>query len=87
VNPHVWINIEVTGDDGLTEEWMVEGGPLNTLTRNVLTGASIEIGTVVIVDGYQARDPRLRRANGRSITLADGRQLLLGASRRESSAQ
>ena len=60
---------------------MVEGGSPNTLTRYGLTGDSIEIGTEVIVDGYQARDPTLRRANGRNITFPDGRQLLLGSSR------
>ena len=83
VNPHVWIHIEVTADDGSSEEWMVEGGSPNTLTRLGLSGDSIEIGTEVVVDGYQARDPTLKRANGRNITLADGRQLLLGSSRRE----
>ena len=83
VNPHVWIHIEVTADDGSSEEWMVEGGSPNTLTRLGLSGDSIEIGTEVVVDGYQARDPTLKRANGRNITLADGRQLLLGSSRRD----
>jgi hypothetical protein len=66
VNPHVWIHVEVANDDGTTEEWMVEGGSPNTLTRYGLSGDSIEIGTEVIVDGYQARDPTLKRANGRN---------------------
>lgn len=83
VNPHVWIHIEIVNDDGATEEWMVEGGSPNTLTRLGLSGDSIEIGTEVVVDGYQARDPSLRRANGRNITFPDGRQLLLGSSRRD----
>ena len=87
VNPHVWIHIAVEGEDGATEEWMVEGGSPNTLTRYGLTGDSIEIGTEVIVDGYQARDPTLRRANGRNITLPDGRQLLLGSSRGKAPGQ
>jgi hypothetical protein len=83
VNPHVWIHVQITNDDGDSEEWMVEGGSPNTLTRLGLSGDSIEIGTEVIVDGYQARDPTLKRANGRNITLADGRQLLLGTSLRQ----
>ena len=74
VNPHVWIHIEVVNEEGTTEEWMIEGGSPNTLTRYGLTGDSIEIGTEVVVDGYQARDPTLRRANGRNITFPDGRQ-------------
>ena len=80
VNPHVWIHIEIVKDDVTTEEWMVEGGSPNTLTRLGVTSKSIEIGTEVVVDGYQARDPSLLRANGRNITYPDGRQLILGSS-------
>ena len=82
VNPHVWIHIEVVKDDGTTEEWMVEGGSPNTLTRLGVTAESVEVGTELVIDGYQARDPTLLRANGRNITYPDGRQLLLGTSRR-----
>jgi hypothetical protein len=32
------------------------------------------------VDGYQARDHTLLRANGRNVTLTDGRKLFLGSS-------
>ena len=80
VNPHVWIHVQVVKDDGTIEEWMVEGGSPNTLTRLGVTSKSIEIGTEVVVDGYQARDPTLLRVNGRNITYADGRQLILGSS-------
>jgi hypothetical protein len=34
---------------------------------------------VVIVDGYQAKDGS-NRANGRDVTLVDGRKLFLGGS-------
>jgi hypothetical protein len=80
VNPHVWIHVQVVKDDGTIEEWMVEGGSPNTLTRLGVTSKSIEIGTEVVVDGYQARDPTLLRVNGRNITYPDGRQLILGSS-------
>ena len=80
VNPHAWIHIEVVKEDGTTEEWMVEGGSPNSLLRLGVTRESIAVGTEIIVDGYQARDPSLLRANGRNITYPDGRQLLLGSS-------
>jgi hypothetical protein len=38
------------------------------------------VGTEIVVDGYQARDHSLLRANGRNITYPDGRKLLLGSS-------
>jgi hypothetical protein len=78
VNPHTWIHIEVQKPGGGTEVWMIEGGTPNTLLRAGITKATLPIGTEVIVDGYQAKD-RSNRANGRDITLPDGRKLFLGS--------
>ena len=41
---------------------------------------SLQVGTEMVVDGYQARDHSLMRANGRNITFPDGRKLFLGSS-------
>jgi Family of unknown function (DUF6152) len=80
VNPHTWIHVEIAKPDGTKEEWMVEGGSPNSLLRHGVTRDSLPIGTEIVVDGYQARDHSLRRANGRNITYPDGRKLLLGSS-------
>src|SRR5258708_8244737 len=80
VNPHAWIHLEVTKPDGTKEEWMVEGGTPNTLLRRGVTRDSLKVGTQIVVDGYQARDHSLLRANGRNITYPDGRKLFLGSS-------
>ena len=66
VNPHAWIHIEVTDPDGTKKEWMVEGGTPNTLLRRGITRESLKVGTVLVIDGYQARDHSLNRANGRN---------------------
>jgi hypothetical protein len=88
VNPHAWIHIEAREvtlagekkDLKSPEVWAVEGGTPNTLLRRGLTRDTLHVGTEVIVDGYQTRDHTLLRANGRNITLADGRKLFLGSS-------
>jgi hypothetical protein len=80
VNPHAWIHVEVTRPDGAKEVWMVEGGSPNSLLRRGVTKDSLQPGTVIVVDGYQARDHSLLRANGRNITYPDGRKLFLGSS-------
>lgn len=80
VNPHAWIHLEVLKPDGAKEEWMVEGGSPNSLLRHGVTRDSLPVGTEIVVDGYQARDHSLLRANGRNITYPDGRKLLLGSS-------
>ena len=80
VNPHAWIHVEVTKPDGTKEEWMVEGGTPNTLLRRGITRESLKVGTVLVIDGYQARVHSLNRANGRNVTYPDGRKLFLGSS-------
>ena len=80
VNPHAWIHVEVTKPDGTKEEWMVEGGTPNTLLRRGITRESLKVGTVLVIDGYQARDHTLLRANGRNVTYPDGKKLFLGSS-------
>ncbi len=80
VNPHSWIHLEITKDDGTKEVWMVEGGTPNVLQRRGLRRECLQIGSELIVDGYQAKDHSLLRANGRDVTFADGRKFFLGSS-------
>ncbi len=32
-NPHIWIQILIENEDGIVEEWSIEGGGTNTLFR------------------------------------------------------
>jgi len=79
INPHTWIHIDVKDPDGNVVEWMIEGGTPNTLLRAGVDRKSLPAGTEIVVDGYRAKSG-LNRANGRDITLADGRKLSLGSS-------
>ena len=79
VNPHVWIHMDVKTPDGKVENWAFEAGTPNVLFRRGFTKASLLPGTEIMVDGYQAKDGS-RRANGRDLTLPDGRKLFLGSS-------
>jgi Family of unknown function (DUF6152) len=79
INPHSWIHIDVTGDDGKTESWMVEAGTPNTMFRRGFTKNSLLPGTEILVEGFLAKDGA-NRANGFSITFTDGRRLFVGGS-------
>jgi hypothetical protein len=79
VNPHSWIHIEVKGEDGKVVPWMIEGGSPNSLYRLGFTKDSLPPGTVIVVDGYQAKD-RTNKAVGKNITFPDGKRLFLGGS-------
>jgi hypothetical protein len=78
VNPHVWIHVDVKKTDGSVEKWAIEGGTPNVLFRRGFTRQSLAVGTVIVVDGYQAKDGT-KRANGREMTLPDGKKLFLGS--------
>ena len=79
INPHVWLHINVKKPDGTVEPWAFEAGTPNVLFRRGFTKQSLLPGTVVKVDGYQAKDGT-RRANGRDLTFADGKKMFMGSS-------
>jgi len=79
VNPHVWIHIEVPLGDGKAEPWAIEAGTPNVLFRRGFTKEDLLPGTVIVVEGYRAKDGS-RRANGRDLTLPNGKTLFLGSS-------
>lgn len=79
INPHSWIHLDVKNSDGTVTNWMIEGGSPNVLLRFGLTTHSLEPGTEIVVEGYQAKD-KSNRAVGAKLTMPDGRRLFLGGS-------
>jgi hypothetical protein len=79
VNPHSWIHVDVKTTDGKTESWMIEAGPPGALVRRGWDRNSIPPGIEVLVEGYQAKDGT-NKANGRDVTLPDGKRLFVGSS-------
>lgn len=79
INPHSWIHMDVKGPDGKVTSWMIECGSPNTLYRHGFTKDTVKPGTVIVVQGYMAKDGD-NRANGRDVTLPNGQKLFLGSS-------
>ena len=83
INPHAWIHIDAVDDDGNVQPWMIEGGTPNALMRRGISRKSLPIGTEIVVRGYQSKDKKCEpacKANGRDLTLTDGRKLFMGSS-------
>jgi hypothetical protein len=78
-NPHGWIYIDVKGPDGKVVNWGCETGGVNALYRRGWRKEDLAVGTMVTIDGWQARNgtPTM---NARSILLPDGRRLFAGSS-------
>ena len=78
-NPHAWIYMDVAGADGKVANWAFETGGANALFRRGWRKEDLPAGTVLIIDGWHARNGS-NTANARSITFQDGRRLFAGTS-------
>jgi hypothetical protein len=78
-NPHAWIYVDVTGDDGKVVNWALEMGGANGLIRRGWRRDDLPVGTVLVVEGWQARNAT-PTANISTVTFEDGRTLFAGTS-------
>jgi hypothetical protein len=79
VNPHGWLYVDVRGEDGKVVNWGIETGGPNALLRRGVRKTDFPIGVEVTVKGWRAKN-HTPTANGKTITLADGRNFSLGSS-------
>jgi hypothetical protein len=79
INPHSWLYVDVKGPDGSVTNWAVEAGAPNAMFRRGWNKNSIPVGIEVVVDGYRAKNGK-NIANGRDVTLPDGKKLFVGSS-------
>jgi hypothetical protein len=79
INPHSWFHLDVKQPDGTIVSWMIEGGSPNQLIRLGVTKHTVQVGTEIVIEGYQAKDGS-NKAVGRNFVLADGTRLFLGGS-------
>lgn len=78
-NPHAWIYLDVVGEDGTVVNWALESGAANSLIRRGWRKEDLVPGTVLVVDGWQARNGT-PTGNVRSITFESGQRLFAGSS-------
>jgi hypothetical protein len=77
-NPHSWIYLDVE-TNGKVVNWALETGSANALIRRGWKKTDLPAGTVLHVDGWQARNGTAT-ANVSSVTFPDGRRLFAGSS-------
>ena len=79
VNPHGWLYIDVKGPDGKVVNWAIEAGAPNALLRRGLRKTDFPAGIEIVVTGFLAKNGS-PTANGRTVTLPDGRDFFAGSS-------
>jgi hypothetical protein len=78
-NPHIWFYVDVEGSAGDVTEWGFSGAPPGVLMRRGITKDALQIGRVVNVEGFRARDGSNNASGGR-VTLPDGRNVFTASS-------
>lgn len=56
INPHTWIYLEVTGDDGESAVWALESAGATGLVRSGVEPDEVKVGDTVSVRCHQLRD-------------------------------
>ena len=81
-NPHGWIYVDVKDDSGKVTNWALETGAANNLIRRGWRKENLPAGTVLKIEGWQARNGS-STANISSVTLEDGTRLFAGTSNQQ----
>jgi hypothetical protein len=79
VNPHSWIWIEVTNEDGTVTDWGFEGGPPVNLFRHGFTKDALPVGSEIRVFAYQAKSGQ-NKGVAVFFEYLDGRKVFMGGS-------
>jgi hypothetical protein len=56
INPHSWVHLEVTGEDGKVTAWKAEALPPNGLYRQGWRKDTLKPGEEISVEGFLAKD-------------------------------
>ncbi len=78
-NPHVYYYVDVTDANGQVANWAIEVGAPNGLYRAGWRKDSLKAGDQVTVEAFRAKKGQ-NHANGRSVTLPDGKKVFSGQS-------
>jgi hypothetical protein len=77
VNPHSWVHLDVTDENGNTVNWACETAPPNMLYRTGWRRDSLKVGDEVVIEGFRAKDGS-HTMNARTVQTPDGKRFFAG---------
>ena len=77
VNPHAWLYVNCTEQNGKVTSWSFEMGSPGGLTSRGWKKGELKAGDQITVEGFGAKN-RKNVANATTVTLPDGRTLFGG---------
>src|SRR2546430_17490607 len=78
VNPHIYMYADVKDDNGTVTQYSFEGGPPGNLRRSGVLKTMFNVGDVVTVDAYIAKDGSKHLGLLHAVQFADGHQIFFG---------
>jgi hypothetical protein len=78
INPHSWVHVDVTDENGKVAQWSCETAPPNILYRQGWRRDSLKPGDMVVVEGFLAKDGS-HTMSARSVLTSDGKKLFAGS--------
>ncbi len=79
LNPHSRFRMDVTAEDGVTVEWLVEMGAVNTMRRSGFEMHLFVAGDTVSITGWPGRRERVIHLN--RALIHDGTELICAGAR------
>lgn len=78
VNPHIYMYADVKDDSGTVTQYSFEGGPPGNLRRSGVLKTMFNVGDVVTIDAYIAKDGSKHLGLLHAVHFADGHQIFFG---------
>jgi ABC-type glycerol-3-phosphate transport system substrate-binding protein len=78
INPHVYMYADVKDDNGTVTSYSFEGGPPGNLRRSGVLKTMFNVGDVVTIDAYIAKDGSKHLGLLHAVHFADGHQIFFG---------
>jgi Family of unknown function (DUF6152) len=78
VNPHTYIYADVKDDTGTVTAYSFEGGPPGALRRSGVVKTMFNVGDVVTIEAYIAKDGSKHLGLLHAVRFADGHQIFFG---------
>ena len=79
INPHSWVHLEVTGEDGKKQMWKAEALPPNGLYRQGWRKDTLKAGEEISVEGFMAKDGSNTMWSRAVTRLSTGQRMFAGA--------
>ena len=78
VNPHIYMYADVKDESGSVTQYSFEGGPPGNLRRSGVLKTMFNLGDVVTIEAYIAKDGSKHLGLLRAVHFADGHMIFFG---------